>query len=275
MPGLKEKESLTENEHAVEKGLLQAEIRKLTEHIEALNENYDEQIEVSFDLQEQLTTAEEALATLTKANKTQQAQCDQLTEDLDRQNNRLAAIEAELEATNQQFTELQLQHQGQSELLATTEEQLRVHNLASKSTSPDTPRSGDQTPHASGSTVHIPTSGLYSMVEGVLNQPETKERAINELQQELAYIRGERDELQVTLERTMESPRTIDEEALGTTDIPRSSTLPKAAIYHQLTTNIPPFTTIMQYFSGYEGPQSLSQQGTAPQTRYYPFEEPI
>jgi hypothetical protein len=258
--GLKEKESLTENEHAVEKGLLRVEIRKLTEQIAALNENYDEQIEVSFDLQDQLTTAEGALATLTETNRTQQATCDQLTADLDRQNNRLAAIEAELEATNEQFTELQLQHQGQSELLATTEAQLRLQQLASKSTSPDTPRSGDQTPHASGSTVHIPTSGLYSMVEGALNPPEVQERTIQELQQELAYIRRERDDLQVTLERVMESPHRIDDETLDPADISRASILPKTTIYQQLTANTPPFTTIMQCYHALKGLNLLTSR---------------
>jgi hypothetical protein len=69
---LREKEALTDNEHAVGNGLLQMEIRKLTDQLAALNENYDEQIEVSFDLQDQLTMAEEALVTLTETNKRQQ-----------------------------------------------------------------------------------------------------------------------------------------------------------------------------------------------------------
>jgi hypothetical protein len=251
--GLKEKESLTENEHAVEKGLLRVEIRKLTEQIAALNENYDEQIEVSFDLQDQLTTAEGALATLTETNRTQQATCDQLTADLDRQNNRLAAIEAELEATNEQFTELQLQHQGQSELLATTEAQLRLQQLASKSTSPDTLRSGEQTPPASGSTVHAPTSGLYSMVDGMPNPTKDHDRTITDLKQELAYVRRERDELQINMERIIESPRSFDEETLGSGDVSRTNILPKSAIYHQITTNVPPFTTVMQYYHALKG----------------------
>ena len=211
---LREKEALTDNEHAVGKSLLQIEIRKLTVQLAALNESYDEQIEMSFDLQDKLTTAEEALATLTETNRTQQVRCNELTTDLDRQNNRLAAVEAELEATNEQFTELQLQHQRQSDLLATTEEQLRQQTLASKLTSPDTPISEDQTPPASGSTVHAPTSGLHSMVE-VLPNPKDHDRIITELKQELAYVRRERDELQVNMERIIESPRSFDEETLG------------------------------------------------------------
>ena len=231
----------------MEKGLLHLEIKTLNQKLETLNENYDQQIEVSFNLQDQLTIAEEALVALTETNKTQQAKYDQLTEDLSRQNSRLEAIEAELESTQQQFTALQLQHQGQADLLAATEEELRQHK-GSQLTSPDTLRSEDRTPHASDSTTPANTS-----VEEALNQPGTQEGALRELQQELTHVQRERDELQMTLERIMESPRNVDEETLGPADLPRTSTLPKASIYHKLTTNISPFTTVMQYYHALKG----------------------
>lgn len=245
---LREKEALTDNEHAVGKGLLQMEIRKLTDQLAALNENYDEQIEVSFDLQDQLTTAEEALVTLTETNKRQQKKCDQLTEDLNQQNNRLAATEAELGSTQEQFTELQLQHQRQTALLTTTEEELRKLHLAPKISSPVTPRSGEATPQPSGSVTG--NSALHSMIEERMNPTEFQRRSVAELQQELRHITRERDELQKTVERIFENPPDPNADPLlnnlSPSDIPRPSTLPKAAIFSQLTANVPPFTNIMQ-----------------------------
>lgn len=69
--GQRLKEPLTANEQEMEKGLLHMEIRKLTQQLATLNESYDEQIEVSFELQDQLTTVEGTLATLTEAKRTQ------------------------------------------------------------------------------------------------------------------------------------------------------------------------------------------------------------
>jgi hypothetical protein len=40
---------------------------------------------------------------------------------------------------------------------------------------------------------------------------------------------------------------------LNPADIPRPSTLPKAAIFSQLTANVPPFTNIMQYYHALKG----------------------
>lgn len=126
-------------------------------------------------------------------------------------------------------------------------------NLTSHYTSPETPRSEDGTTHASGSNAHANISRLYSMVDGALNPTEVQGQAITELRQELAYFRRERDELQVNMERMIESPPKFDDEILSLADISRTSTLPRAAIYHQLTANIPPLTTIMQYYHALKG----------------------
>ena len=251
--GQRLREPLTDNEHAVEKGLLHMEIRKLKKELATLNESYDEQIEVSFELQNQLTTAEETLATLTEAKRTQQANFDQLSEDLSQQNQRLETTEAELEATQQQFTALQLQHQEQAASLAATKEELHRYHLTSQYPTPGTPRSESGTLNASGSNAHPGTSRLYSLVEGISKPNAMQQQAINELRQELTSTQRERDELQVTLERIMESPRNVAEEDLAPADIPRACILPRTAIYHQLIANIPPFTTIMQYYQALKG----------------------
>jgi len=74
-----------------------------------------------------------------------------------------------------------------------------------------------------------------------------------ELQQELRYVRRERDELQITLERIMEIPADPNEETLNPSDIPKISTLPKTAIYRQLIANISPFTTNSQTYHALKG----------------------
>ena len=137
--------------------------------------------------------------------------------------------------------------------MAATNEELHRYQLISQYTSPETPRSADGTPHVSGSNVQPATSGLYSLVEGALKPNEVQQHTINELQRELTYTRRERDELQVTIERMVESPHNLDEETLTPTDIPRACILPRAAIYHQLVTNVPPFTTVMQYYQALKG----------------------
>ena len=257
---LRLQEPLTANEHVVEKGLLHIEIKKLTKELATLNANYDDQIEVSFDLQDQLSKAEEALATLTDAKTMQQTKIDQMTEDLDRQNHRLETAEAELESTQQQFAELQIRHQEQTAILATTMEELNQCHLTPHNTGPDTPRSENRTPYEGDSNAQADTSGLYSMVEGALNPPEVQERTIKELQQELTYVRRERDDLQVIIERVMESPHKIKEETLDPADISRANTLPKTVVYQQLTANIPPFTTIMQCYHTLKGLNLLTSR---------------
>ena len=67
--GLRERESLMENEHAIEKGLLHIEIRRLTKELANSNEGYENQIEIAFELQNQLTTAETMLVSLTEAKR--------------------------------------------------------------------------------------------------------------------------------------------------------------------------------------------------------------
>lgn len=88
------------------------------------------------------------------------------------------------------------------------------------------------------------------MVEGALNPAEIQEQTITQLQQEITYIRHER---QVTMKRVIEIPHNEEEVALTPTYILKVCTLPMTAIYQQLTTNIPPFTTIMQYYHALRG----------------------
>ena len=249
----REKESLTENEHAVEKGLLHIEVRRLTKELATLNEGYEHQIEVAFELQEQLTTAETMLASLTEAKNAQQKQCDQLNEELTQKHLKLEEVQAELVATQQKLATLQTDHDEQTTYLGAVKEALQQYQKASQEASPATPRSVDGMPQASGSNAQTTTSALYSMVEGVLNPTEFQQRSVTELEQELRYVRRERDELQMTLERIMETPVDPSEEALNPTDIPKSATLPRTIIYHQLITNIPPFTTIMQTYYALKG----------------------
>ena len=156
-------------------------------------------------------------------------------------------------ATQHQLAALQIQHQEHTDTLAVTKEELCQQHLASHFTNHDTPRSEDQTPDASGITAQANTSGLYSMVEGTLNPIEIQEQAISELQHGLAYIHRERDELQVNMERIIESPHKFDDKTLSHGDVSRTNTLPRAAVYHELTTNIPPKTSIMQYYHVLKG----------------------
>ena len=257
---LRLKEPLTTKEQEVEKGLLHIEIGKLKKELATLNENYDEQIEVSFELQNQLTIADETLATLTVAKRTQQANFDQMKEDLSQRTQQLETTEAELESTQHQFSTLQIQHQEQTTILATTMEELNQYRMTSHYPSPDTPRSGNRTPYESDSNAQANTSGLYSLVEEASHLPELQGLTIQELQRELAYIKRERDDLQVTIERVMESPHQAEEETWDSTNISRASILPKTVVYQQLTANISPFTTIMQCYHALKGLNLLTSR---------------
>ena len=258
--GLREQESLTENEHAVEKGLLHIEVRRLTKEIDTLKEDYGRQVEITFELQEQLTTSETMMAALTEAKKAQQQQYDGLNEELTKANLKSTKTQAELEAVQQRLETLRNNHAEQTKHLVAAEEALQQYQKASHDASPTTPRSGEGTPHASGSNTRPTTSALYSMVEGMIDPPEVQQRATSELEQDLRYVRRERDELRMTLERIMETPTEPSEDALQPADIPKSATLPRTIIYQQLIANIPPFTSIMQIYHALKGLNLLISQ---------------
>ena len=169
------------------------------------------------------------------------------------QQHNLAAVLAELVATQQQLTTLQADHEKQATNLVDVEQALQQYQKASHDASPATPRSAEGTPHASGSNMQMDTSALYSMVEGAWSPMEFPHKSVTELQQELRYVRRERDELQITLERVMEIPADPSEETLNPSDVPRTCTLPKTAIYQQLIANISPFTTISQTYHALKG----------------------
>jgi hypothetical protein len=98
------------------------------------------------------------------------------------------------------------------------------------------------------------------VVEGAVPTSENQDKSVSEMQQELKYIKRERDELQITMERIIEAPVDLNEDALTPADLSRSATLPRAAIYHQLTTNVPPFNTVMQYYHALKGVNLLVSQ---------------
>ena len=256
----REKETLSEDEHAVEKGLLHTEIRRLTKELATVTEAYDHQIEVTFEVQEQLTASEEMLVSLREAKEAQQEKCNQLTDELTQKQLELEAVHATFTATQQQLAALQTDHREQTTNLLAVEEALQQYQKASYDTSPATPRSGEGMPQASGSNTPTGISALHSLAEEAFNPAESQQRSNTELQQELRYIRRERDELQMTLERIMEIPTDPVEETLNPADIPRSSTSPKTAIYQQLIANIPPFTTISQTYQALKGINLLISQ---------------
>lgn len=163
------------------------------------------------------------------------------------------ATRSELMATQQQLKTLKCEHQKHAKILTATKEELHTCHLTTHNTTLDTSKSEDRMPHASGNNTQVDIFGLYSMVEGAINPIEIQERAITALRQELMCTRHECDELQVTLERMIESPSAFEEEILTLAYTPRTSTLPSTAICQQLTTNIPPFTTIMQYYHAMKG----------------------
>ena len=250
---LRLKEPLTTNEHAVEKGLLHAEIRKLNKELATLNEGYAEQVEMVFELQDQVSVLEGTVASLTEAKSTQQAECDQLNEELTQQRQNFEVAKQELAATQQRLAALQIEHDEQAITLVDLEEEIGQYQKASHTTGSATPRSDNETPQASGNITQADTSALYCMVEGTLNPPEDQDGSVSELQQQLKYIRRERDELQLTMERIIKGPVDLNEDALTPADVSRSAMLPKATIYHQLAANISPFTTIMQYYHALKG----------------------
>ena len=227
------------------------EIKKLTKDLAHLNEGYAEQVEIVFELQDQLTTSEGVVASLTKANRVQQEQCEQVTQELAQQRHDFTVAQKDLLDNQLQLKVLQAEHDQQTIHLAEIEEELNQTLKTSYNTSPITPRSDDATPQASGN------SALYSMYEEMRNPAERQKRSIAELQEELRHVTRERDELKVTVERIFENPPDPNADNpphhLSPADTPRASTLPKAAIYQQLTTNIPPFTTIMQYYHALKG----------------------
>lgn len=159
---------------------------------------------------------------------------------------------------------LQAKHDQQAINLATLEEELNQTLKASYNTSPVTPRSEEATPQASGSITQTGTSALHSLIEEVMNPTEAQKLSVSELQQELRYITRERDELQVTVERIFESPPDPNTDTLpddlSPTDIPRTCISPRASIYQQLITNIPPFKTIMQAYHALKGLNLLISQ---------------
>ena len=248
---LRLKEPLTTNEHAVEKGLLHTQIKELKKELTTLNEGYADQVEMVFELQDQLSTAEGMVASLTEAKRSQQEQCEQVTKELAQQRHDFAIAQKDLLDNQLQLKALQAEHDQQTIHLAAIEEELNQTLKTSYNTSPITPRSDDATPQASGN------SALYSMYEEMLNPAEHQKRSVAELQQELRCITRERDELQITVERIFENPPDphVDVPAndLNPADIPRACTSPKTVIYQQLIANIPPFTTIMQSYHALKG----------------------
>lgn len=78
---------------------MHVEIRRLTKELVNNNEGYEHQIEVAFELQEQLTTSKTMLVSLTEAKRVQHEKCTQLTDELAKQQHNLAAVQAELVAT--------------------------------------------------------------------------------------------------------------------------------------------------------------------------------
>ena len=256
--GLREKESLTENEHAVEKGLLHTQIKELKKELATLNESYADQVEMVFELQDQLSTSEATVVSLTEAQRSEQEKCEQLTKELAKQGFELEAVKKELIDTKHRLTTLQTEHDEQTVTMAAVEEELNQTLKASYNTTPVTPGSDEATPKASGSITG--TSALYSMFEEVMDPAEHQHRSVTELQQELRCLARERDELQLTIERTMEGPLDISEDTPNLAEIPRSATSPRAIIYQQITTNTPPLTTVMQYYHAFRGLNLLIAQ---------------
>ena len=260
---LRLKEPLTTNEHAVEKGLLHAEISKLKKEITTLNEGYAEQVEMVFELQDQLSASEGVVATLTKENKFQQEQCEQVTKELAQKQHDYTAAQKDLLDIQVQLKALQVERDQQTINLATLEEELRQCLKTSyNTTNPTTPRSGEATPPASGSATG--TSALYSMYEEMQNPTESQQRSVAELQQELRHVTRERDELQITVERIFENPPDPNAEPLpndlNPADVPRKCISPRTVIYQQLITHIPPFSTIMQVYHAFKGLNLLISQ---------------
>ena len=250
--GLRLQEPLTATEDAVEKGLLHTEVNTLKKQIQELTENYEAQIEISFDLQDQLTTLEDTMTSLRATHQKQQEAHQQLKEVAESQKENLEARDKELLAAQQTITALQTERQEQAKELTETREEIRLLQLKMKDLNPATPEL-DMEPHESDSNVQAGTSALYSMIDEMVTTAEPQQRAIGNLRKELAYTRRERDELRITVDRIMESPRSADEGFLSPSDLPPTFLLPRTSIYQQLTSHIAPFTSIMQCYQALKG----------------------
>ena len=143
---LRLQEPLTTNEHAVEKGLLHTQIKELKKELATLNEGYADQVEMVFELQDQLSTAEGMVASLTEAKRSQQEQCEQVTRELARQQHESEVVKKELLDNQLQLKALQAEYDQQTIHLAAIEEELNQTLKTSYNTSPITPRSDDATP---------------------------------------------------------------------------------------------------------------------------------
>jgi DNA mismatch repair ATPase MutS len=151
---------------------LHVEIRRLTKELVNNNEGYEHQIEVAFELQEQLTTSKTMLVSLTEAKRVQHEKCTQLTDELAKQQHNLAAVQAELVAT------LQADHKEQATNLVVVEQALQQYQKASHDANPATPRSAEGTPHASGSNTQTDTSAFYLMVKGAVSPTKCQHRSM-------------------------------------------------------------------------------------------------
>ena len=260
---LRLKEPLTTNEQEIEKGLLHIEIKRLTKELTHLKEGYAEQVEIVFELQDQLSASEGIVADLTKTNRAQQEQSEQMARELAKQQQEFQIVQRELLDNQLQLKALQAEHDKQTIHLAAIEEELSQNLKASyNTTSPATTSSGEATPPASGSVTG--NSALYSMVEEMMNPAGSQQQSLAELQHELRQITRERDELKLTVEGIFEQPPDLKAEAspnsLNPAEVPRTCISPRTVIYQQLITNIPPFTTIMQAYQALKGLNLLVSQ---------------
>lgn len=146
-----------------------------------------------------------------------------------------------------QLLQENIQQQEQASVLTTTREELRNLHLQINATAPGPPRSEIRGQHASSSNTRG-TSALHAMIEGTRHFTDTQHNVITELKRELTSTRREREELQASMERMVESPHSHEEGSLNSSDLPTAYTSPRKAIYHQLMVHILPFTNIMQCY---------------------------
>lgn len=117
------KEPLRANEKEVEKGLLHIEIKQLQHWLTQLNEDYKGQIEISFELEDQLSTLENTVTTLNESKHTLQKDHDRLTNIIKNQKQHLEASNQGLEVAHQQIAALQIQQQEQGKALTAAREE--------------------------------------------------------------------------------------------------------------------------------------------------------
>lgn len=254
--GLRLKEPLTTSEEALEKSLMHIEIKTLKQKLATLNEEYDEQIELSFELQDQVSTLEGTLANLRAHAQATQGHHAEMTATITQQRHQLAARDQELALAQEQITTLRMQQRGQDNLLAQVQEELRRLRAH---TNPGTPKFENKGA-SSSKHMHTGTSALYSMTEGNLDPGEIPERTIAKLWRELAYTSRERDELRVNLEGVALSPRTSEGRVLTPDGIPHCYIAPRTSIYQQMLTQIAPLKTIMQCYHALKGLNLLVSQ---------------